>query len=439
MRQQQHERKAGLRGWRGVSRAWLVMASAGCVVSVAQTSDPNGKGKVPLPPPPASAPVSQSLGVRAALPSIRIGMPGRSGGLGGRPEPMGKKATLDRPVIQPTVQPAASAENIIPIGRPSDPAAIFREWRDFNAGRRSTRPELSEFAGAGNGKGSFSGAVMLHDPLNPQAMGDRGPFASEARYPSNPSSSTQQVLVNGVPITYTYSFQFGSGGSAILPYQAVNGVWGPFDESYGRRVISSPGQTYSDAALSARYDPQAVNQEKVSAAHVPSARERAVAAFESRDFSSAAAALKQGVKKEPGDRSLLRDLGVAELMSGKVNDGASSLARAYTADPSLADVPFTGVALGLTETDLRELCGRLVGAANRKPTVDGLVSAAVLLHGRGLVDPAVAMIERAQKAGLNSDVAGLLSRAMKPEAASGGSVPASTPPTRAGAKSRTNP
>lgn len=436
MRQGQHSRGTARSPFRGGPLAFAVAMFAVAGVSPAQSSDPNTRGQRTLPPPPqpAATQVPRTWSGRAALPSTQVGMPSGLAGLGGRWQPMGQGTTAAAPpATQAVVQPVKGIDssNIIPIGYRDDPGRVFQEWRDLNSRLRTSPPEVKAATNAGNGRSSPPGLVFQHDPLNPNLTGDHSRFTAEQKYraPTKRLISRRSTVINGIQVTYEFYYGRGETSSPypIGPNQLLYGEWGSPDGLYeiygnynctGRGVIGGNRSERYDPTLSANYDPQTLATAEEAAAQAPpvslSQHEKAIAAFEGRHFAAAIRALRQELKENPGKHEAERTLGIAELMNGNLLEGVAVVSRAYLAEPSLADEAFTGTELGLRESDLRELSERAVVYANRAPTVASLVTAAVLLHGRDRVDAAVGMIDRAGKCGLNSDLAGMLTRAMKP-------------------------
>jgi len=427
MRQIQH-----VYGVTGVLLAWaLVMASGSgeCLAQASHSNDKSGSGgKSLLPPPPPPPPVIiqvprtsggrpnlpstgaglPSTGAKlpstgAKLPAARADLPGRSNsgfsGGGGVP-----------PQIQPPVtQPVQTVDSttVIPIGRPNDPARVLREWRDFNARLRTPPPLTRETAdlpvvrsGVTLGNGFRPPDRFLYQVIFRRGAG-------------NFSVDFYNRLIN-TGLGSELGWQ-----NTLLHNPYLRSLYEPYEICGTPRVINPGDSMHYDPTLSPNYDPQRAQQEAEKsqvAVTKTTAIERGEAAYADRDFAAAARAFKQALKENPGDHAAERAMGIAELMNENLVDGVSIVARAYLAEPSLADEAFTGSDLGLVEADLRELSGRVVGYANRTPTVASLVTAAVLLHGRDRVDAAVGMIERAGKVGLNADQAGMLKRAMKPGA-----------------------
>lgn len=431
--------------------AWIVLAACGVGGAWAQPNDPNPASKTQ---PPAQIPplpqVTRTSGGRADFPSTRIGFPSRASSPWARTVPLGKSMTLGSPVITP---PAAENPRVVPIGIPTDPARVFRERREFepqnsnvSGGTRSTGALISQgspalVAGPSSATaGGFSGALQLRsaDGISAQLRGRADGFRGVV---SLNSGSLTSSLLNGFGNGLGAGIGDGVGANwqnTLLYRPFGQSLWSPYFCGSERRVINPGLFSQYDPTLSPNFDPQgsALDAAQPQAA-ATSPRERAVAAFRSRKFAVAIATLKLELKTSPDDHTVQRDLGIAELLNGNLVEGASNVARAYLADPSLADEAFTGRELAITESDLRSLSERVVGYANRTPTVATLVTAAVLLHGRDRADAALSMIERASKVGLNSDISGLLGRAIKPAPAA--SITTTKPVATKSAKARPSP
>jgi hypothetical protein len=136
----------------------------------------------------------------------------------------------------------------------------------------------------------------------------------------------------------------------------------------------------------------------------PTAPEIAVLALRARQPEIAVRTLRYHLRTESGDARALRLLAVALLETRDFDDAASVMRLAYRTDPGLAAFALDFNELGYSQREARALLVRTVTYANRVNSASGLLSVAVLMQGEGREQPALNVLARAARAGLEPEV-----------------------------------
>lgn len=198
------------------------------------------------------------------------------------------------------------------------------------------------------------------------------------------------------------NIQFWRRGSCPPDYISY---WG-YDPAWNRVQVGGTSRyTYgSDPALDVNYRPGTSQSAPAAPAAPPTPDEVAKLAMSEGRYADAVDALKLHLKGNPSDPAVMRRLGVAQLLARKWDDGFAQVAKAYTTDPVLSDVPLTGEELGVREDVLRELTGRVVSRARQGRSRDAWLTASILMQSRGKSEQAITMLEAAKNAGMDASL-----------------------------------
>lgn len=104
------------------------------------------------------------------------------------------------------------------------------------------------------------------------------------------------------------------------------------------------------------------------------------------------------------DTLATRALAVALIENGDVSAGVSLMGLVYERDPNLASLPIDGAFWVGSDRALRELVRSVSGYANQANTPSGWLTLAALMQAEGRNHNARQMLERAERAGLQSRV-----------------------------------
>ena len=108
----------------------------------------------------------------------------------------------------------------------------------------------------------------------------------------------------------------------------------------------------------------------------------------------------------------MRLLALALLAGGKADEGVALMALAYEGDTSLALRSMDDGVLG-TPRALRDRLNRTVTYAGKVGSASAWLTVAVLMQAEGREETAQKMIDRAQAAGLNAQVAADMELALR--------------------------
>ncbi len=156
-------------------------------------------------------------------------------------------------------------------------------------------------------------------------------------------------------------------------------------------------------------------------ARPPTPLERAANLLRVGDSKAAVAAYQAYLKAQPMDAVAMRALGLSLIDSGQVGDGVAVIGMAYRQDSTLAAAPVPCDVFGRASR-LRSNLERVSGYANREKSASSWLALAVIMQAEGRNPRALAMVNRAQAAGLEEQVVQELTAALtaKPDQGAGG-------------------
>lgn len=364
--------------------------------------------------PPVVSPAPLRV-VRPSFPSRSNPMPGRLNSLPSRADPLPRRADplpggprRDTPDLYQPV-PTAPSRGDRPAARP--------EWRGFRgpgAGGSGMR------AGGGFSEASGFSADLAWD-------GDRFSLAahlgSGLTHPLADNANMDGVRFHRHPgacypingLTWPYlSWPYNHGRYPYdSPYYSYYYTPSYYGYVYGSSwpVVNYAVDQYADPALSAKYIPQRPQQVQPPVPP-PTAMELATAFMQVRRYGEAVGQFRAHLKTDPGDQLAARWMGVAQLLAGKIKDGSDTVGKAYQADPALGDSTLNLDEMGVSQLQVRELCGPVVAYARRSRQPGAYVSAAMLMQVRTRADLAIKMLTEAKSAGLDPEVYARLSQSM---------------------------
>lgn len=186
--------------------------------------------------------------------------------------------------------------------------------------------------------------------------------------------------------------------------------WGwygyPYSYYSGWSYYTDPIYGYAPTYPSSVVDPnltsggQAASQSSTtSQAAPPAPMDLAQQAMQGREYGAAAAYIRQHLGAEPYDALAWRWLGMALLKDRKYKDGVIAIDRAYALEKQLTDLPIEYGAMGLTLSDIRELCGPVIMQARRTRTSASWLTAALLMELRGMQEKAAEYLTLSERAG----------------------------------------
>lgn len=182
-----------------------------------------------------------------------------------------------------------------------------------------------------------------------------------------------------------------------------------YEPSYTLPVVNSSSVMYQDPALNPGYVP---GQAQGAPAAPLAPFDHATLLMQSGRFADASKHFREVVKADPGDAAARRWLGISLMLAGRTQDGALEVARAYQADPDIADAAPDLEAMGLTVRQMTDLCAPVITYARRVNSAPGFVTAAMLMQARSRPDLAAKMLDSARNAGLDSGLMVRLTQSM---------------------------
>lgn len=124
---------------------------------------------------------------------------------------------------------------------------------------------------------------------------------------------------------------------------------------------------------------------------------------------SAIGAYGMHLEEFPEDWIVVREMAVALLEAGRLDDSIQVMHEAYLKDPEMGILPIQGELLGEVSEPMRQMVVRAVRYAHKKPSAEAWLLVGVLMQSQGRFEPAERMLERAIGLGLESEIAdGLL-------------------------------
>lgn len=111
------------------------------------------------------------------------------------------------------------------------------------------------------------------------------------------------------------------------------------------------------------------------------------------------------LSKHPEDWFAMREMAVALLELGRVQDAQDLIHVTYLKEPELGIFPISSLLYGeYFEDTIKKLVIRAVQHTNRKPSAEGWLMVGVLMQAQGRVERAGEMIDRAEGLGLDSTI-----------------------------------
>lgn len=115
-------------------------------------------------------------------------------------------------------------------------------------------------------------------------------------------------------------------------------------------------------------------------------------------------AFRDHLDEDGEDVEAMRDLGVAMIEAGRLEDGIAMIAMAYRTDPVLARTALDVYGLGLDGRRYDALLSRVLGFARKTDSGSAHLAGVMLLQGDRKVAGALRVLDRAERAGLASEV-----------------------------------
>jgi hypothetical protein len=346
-------------------------------VCVAQSND-DGRANAPR--------RMTGLGGVHSQPGVKSAAPGRMSGLGGVRSQPGVKSEAPRSFSTPL--------------RVNNRPASGPGLKNPGNGPSMTRPALSNPTlsnrpgqGQSTGGGSFElphGFHRVPDGLNISGSFSDGPFTL-VFHTGGLSGNHHHHHHKDCAI-----FPVFHGGCSLFPYWPIGSFYDGFGVAYGynrgydyvRPIIGEPAPPPAPAA-----EPEPLSPEQ-----------HAAAMLKFGDSKAAIVAYQSIVKSYPNDSESLRALGLSLIDNGQVGDGVAIIGMAYRADATLAANPIPRDVYGKA-TNLRNNLTRVSSYANREKSASAWLTLAVLMQAEGRTQPALTMVERAQAAGLEQQIA----------------------------------
>ncbi|MBO6514034.1 MAG: hypothetical protein JJ974_08725 [Phycisphaerales bacterium] len=110
------------------------------------------------------------------------------------------------------------------------------------------------------------------------------------------------------------------------------------------------------------------------------------------------------LSEHPEDWLVVREMGVALLQSGRVEDAMNMIHEAYLKNPELGILPLNRSILGELKEPLRKLVVRAVQHTNREPSAKGWLTVAMLMQAQGRYELSGEMLDRAEELGLDETI-----------------------------------
>lgn len=388
-------RKAGV-----VAALGVIGALAGAAIAQATDNSTQAPAAQPLPPAPLPARWTPGPSRSSGMPSTRAGVPSRDGINVWRRVPrlsIDTGNTRRSPAINPVSPSSPAADN---------PGVVLIDRGGGEQSRRSWRRDAGGVSVSGSyADDHFQISASVSSAIANEAY--RNWVGADNRVYASPYPLVGNINErNGCNAGSCWGWgnsQFWRRGSCPPDYISY---WG-YDPAWNRVYVGgTSGYFYGpDPALDVNYRP-GVNPTSppTAPAPPPTPDEIAKVAMSQGRYADAADALKLQLKNNPNDPAVMRRLGIAQLLARKWDDGFEQVARAYTTDPVLSDVPLSSEEVGVREDVLRELTGRVVTRARQGRSRDAWMTAAILMQSRDRSEQAITMLEAAKNAGMDASL-----------------------------------
>jgi len=172
-------------------------------------------------------------------------------------------------------------------------------------------------------------------------------------------------------------------------------------------------QAYAAQALMQAQAAQAAAAAPAQPVEPPTTLEVAMMLMRAERFEEAVVEFRKHVREQPDDTASLRLLAVAQIALKQCEDASAMMRMAYRTQPDLAAQPIKRAELGLTNRELRELVTKSVSFAHRVDSASSWLTVAALMQAEGRETLAVTMLARAEKSGLEPEVAAPLKAEMQ--------------------------
>lgn len=224
---------------------------------------------------------------------------------------------------------------------------------------------------------------------------------------------------------------WGGGGWYVGSWNSPYG-WGWYWDRYRPYgYASGPIESRSgpvDWSLLPGVNPQ---NPDASAAELPKAPltkvELAREAAGAKKHEDAAALYREHLKTAPEDVESMRQLAVCLIEGKEVGAGLAMLRDLYTKDPTLADRPFDGAAMGLDGGRLREVIVKVSPIANKVKSPSAWLAVVVMMQAEGRKVEALRAVQKAKDAGLERAVVDRFLAALTPPPPAPKAAPAAKP------------
>jgi tetratricopeptide (TPR) repeat protein len=167
------------------------------------------------------------------------------------------------------------------------------------------------------------------------------------------------------------------------------------------------------AAAAAQANQNQTQADQPAAEPEPGPLARGIVALYLEQAEEAVSAFRDYVKAEPTDHQAKRLYAMALVENKEFDDAVSMMSLAYRQDPGLAGQPIDAESLGLEDSRIRNMLTKIVAFGHRSDRASAWLTAAVLMQAEGRQKQALAMVEKARKAGLDAEVADPLSAELK--------------------------
>lgn len=128
----------------------------------------------------------------------------------------------------------------------------------------------------------------------------------------------------------------------------------------------------------------------------------------------AAALYREHLKTAPEDVESMRQLAVCLIEGKEIGAGLAMLRDLYTKDPTLADRPFDGSAMGLDGGRLRDVIVKVSPVANKLKSPSAWLAVVVMMQAEGRKVEALRAVQKAKDAGLERAVVDRFLAALTP-------------------------
>ncbi|MCA9300417.1 MAG: hypothetical protein KDA28_15205, partial [Phycisphaerales bacterium] len=159
--------------------------------------------------------------------------------------------------------------------------------------------------------------------------------------------------------------------------------------------------------------PAPAPSESEAAAPPPTPLEVGAAAMQAGELEVAIDAYKEHLRDQPEDAWAMRQLGICLMESDRIEDGIAVVRHAYRTDPMLAEQPVARMHFALDTQRLRALVNRSVRYAHRTGSASAWLGVTALMQAEGRRDVARRMLDRAEEAGLETEIATRFAAALR--------------------------